>query len=67
MMDSNLKKGYEGLKKKIKKKKQATVKQKTALKQNLIRGENCHHQTCSKGEVFFPNNDHLISHVHVNF
>ena len=43
------------------------MKQKTALRQNLIRGDSCNHQTSSKGEVFFPNNDHFISHVHVNF
>ena len=40
MMDSNLKKSYEQLKKK------------TALKQNVISGESCNHQACSKGEVF---------------
>ena len=48
-------------------KKQATMPQTTALKQNLISGASCNHQTYSKGEVFFPNNDYLISHVHVNF
>ena len=62
MMDSNLKNCYERLKKKP-----ATMKQRTALRQNLISGESCNHQTCSKGEVFFPKNGHLISHVHVNF
>ena len=41
--------------------------QTTALKQNLISGASCNHQTYSKGKVFFPNNDYLISHVHVNF
>ena len=34
------------------KNKQATVKQTTALKQNLIRRESCNHRTYSKGEVF---------------
>ena len=29
------------------------MKQKIGLKQNLIRGESCNHQTRSKGEVFF--------------
>ena len=46
---SNLKEWYERLKKK-----QATMKQRTELRQNLISGESCNHQTCSKGEVFFP-------------
>lgn len=41
--------------------------QTTALKQNLISGESCNHQTCSKGKVFFPINDYLISHLYVNF
>lgn len=47
MMDSNLKKSYEHWKKK------ATMPQTTALKQNLISGASCNHQTYSKGEVFF--------------
>ena len=49
MMDSNLKKSYEHWKKK----QQATMPQTTALKQNLISGASCNHQTYSKGEVFF--------------
>ena len=48
MMDSNLKKSYEHWKKK-----QVTMPQTTALKQNLISGASCNHQTYSKGEVFF--------------
>ena len=49
------------------KKKQETMPQTTALKQNLISGASCNHQTYRKGEVFFPNNGYPISHVHVNF
>ena len=36
-----------------KKQQQATMPQTTALKQNLISGASCNHQTYSKGEVFF--------------
>ena len=60
MMDSNLKKSYEHWKK-------TSNNATTALKQNLISGASCNHQTYRKGEVFFPNNDYPISHVHVNF